>query len=94
MAEPVFDLDALTVSYREVMALRDVTLRIAPGDCVGLIGPSGAGKTTLLRALVGAARPAGGRIRANGHDLSTLDARSLRLQRARTGFVHQDHRLV
>ncbi|HEX2164529.1 MAG TPA: peptidase domain-containing ABC transporter, partial [Thermoanaerobaculia bacterium] len=62
------------------LAVRDVTLDIAPGSFVALVGPSGAGKTTLAHLLAGLYRPSAGRILYDGHDLAALDLRSLRRQ--------------
>ncbi len=46
-------LDGVALGYEGLVALRDVNLRIEPGELIGIVGPSGSGKTTLLRSLVG-----------------------------------------
>lgn len=53
----------ISVKYGAAMVLRNVSLAIAPGEIVTVVGPNGSGKTTLLRLLIGAATPATGRIR-------------------------------
>jgi ATP-binding cassette subfamily C protein len=53
-----------------VPILRNISFRLEPGQALGIIGPSGAGKSTLGRAIVGAIRPAAGKIRLDGADLS------------------------
>jgi iron complex transport system ATP-binding protein len=53
----------------------DVSLDVADGDIVGILGPNGSGKTTLLRLLSGAVRPQAGHVRLSGADLSTTPAR-------------------
>ena len=53
--------------------LRSVSFRLEPGQALGVIGPSGAGKSTLGRAIVGAVRPAAGKIRLGGAELDQYD---------------------
>ncbi|WP_088284999.1 type I secretion system permease/ATPase [Ideonella sp. A 288] len=50
--------------------LKALSLQVAPGECLGLIGPSGAGKTTLLRAALGLRRPQTGAVRLDGLEVS------------------------
>jgi subfamily B ATP-binding cassette protein MsbA len=59
-------------------ALRDVDLKIRPGETVALVGPSGGGKTTLVNLLPRFYAPSAGRITLDGHDLQTLTLASLR----------------
>jgi ABC-type polysaccharide/polyol phosphate transport system ATPase subunit len=57
----------------ELWALRDVTLRVEPGESVGLIGHNGAGKTTVLRLLAGITKPSSGRVWAGGRVASLIN---------------------
>jgi ATP-binding cassette subfamily C protein CydD len=65
--------DRVEVRYAEKVALRDVSLRVAPGEHVGLVGPSGGGKSTLLAVLLGFVTPSAGRVLVGGAELSTVD---------------------
>ena len=70
------------VSFRYPSAgretLHDVSFDIRPGEYVAFLGPSGAGKSTLYRLLLGFERPTTGSVIVDGHDLLSLDLRSLR----------------
>ncbi len=59
MTAPLMELRNLTVRRRGRAVLDAVTLRVGPGECLGLIGPNGAGKSTLLRAALGLERATG-----------------------------------
>lgn len=60
-------LDGVTVTYGASVALRDVSLRVAGGETVALVGSSGAGKTSLLRVLAGLVTPSHGSATLLGH---------------------------
>ncbi|MER5324334.1 thiol reductant ABC exporter subunit CydD [Streptosporangium roseum] len=83
---PEIRLENVTVRYpdREEAALEDVSLVIAPGERVALVGESGAGKSTLLHLLLGFVSPAAGRVLIDGVELTDLDA-----WRGRLAFVPQ-----
>lgn len=65
-------VDRLSVRYQELSALREVTLSVAPGDLVALIGSNGAGKTTLLNTISGLVRAFEGEISLDGTSLLGL----------------------
>ena len=69
----------LDSAHRE-RVIDDVSLDVADGDIVGILGPNGSGKTTLLRLLSGALRPQAGQVRLAGADLSTTPARIMARQ--------------
>jgi ABC-type nitrate/sulfonate/bicarbonate transport system ATPase subunit len=58
------ELEAVDKAFGAVIALRDVSLRVAPGEFVALVGPSGCGKSTLLELVCGLGTPDAGRIRS------------------------------
>jgi ABC-type branched-subunit amino acid transport system ATPase component len=63
-------VDDLTVRFGGLTAVNDVSLRVPPGQIVGLIGPNGAGKTTIFNACFGVVRPSAGTIRLFGEEIS------------------------
>ena len=74
------ELRGVTYAYpgADRPALRDVSLRVAPGETVAVVGPSGAGKSTLARLLLRFDDPTAGAVLLDGHDLRGLTLRSLR----------------
>jgi ATP-binding cassette subfamily B protein len=73
-----------------VPILQDITLEVAPGTSVAIVGRSGSGKTTLIKCLAGLFEPTSGSITYDGVDLRSLDYRQLRRQ---IGFVLQENHL-
>jgi branched-chain amino acid transport system ATP-binding protein len=88
---PALETVDLTRSFGGVRAVDRVSLRVAPGEVVGIIGPNGAGKTTLFDVVSGFTPQDSGRILLSGHDISAQPAN----RRARRGLGRsfQDARL-
>lgn len=68
----MLEVEKLDVTYGRTRAVQGVSLNVAEGEVVTVLGANGAGKTSLLRALQGAVRPSGGKIAFKGRDLTTL----------------------
>ena len=66
------DIDGVRVRYGASLAVRDVTLGVAPGEMLALLGPSGCGKTTLLRTVAGFIRPEAGQVLVDGRAITAL----------------------
>lgn len=91
---PLLEVDGVTASYGDVPVVRDVSLRVEPGDVLGLVGESGSGKTTLGLCILGLlpedAR-VDGRILFEGLDLVAMPAKEKRaLRGARLSAVFQN----
>ena len=79
-SEPLLAVEDLRVAYGAVAAIRGVSLTVAAGEVVALLGGNGAGKSTMLRAISGLVRPRGGRIKLAGETIHRLSpARIVRL---------------
>jgi branched-chain amino acid transport system ATP-binding protein len=68
----LLEAEGLQLAYGEISACRDVSLHVAQGEIVTLIGANGAGKSTTLRAVAGALLPRAGSIHFRGHDITRL----------------------
>ena len=98
-AAPLIDAAALTFevggSAGRVNILRGVSLRVLPGEAVGIVGPSGSGKTSLLMLLAGLERASGGTLRVAGQDLAAMGEDALaRFRREQVDIVFQAFHLI
>jgi putative ABC transport system ATP-binding protein len=86
----VLRLEGVTKRFGSRTVLNSVSLQLAPGEYVGLVGDSGIGKSTLLNVIAGLEPADAGRIRFNGHEISGMDDDALSvLRRDSFGFVFQ-----
>ena len=69
MSSPLLELRQITVSFDGFLALRDLNLRLKPGELRAVIGPNGAGKTTFLDVITGKLRPTAGDVLFKGRSL-------------------------
>ncbi len=89
---PVVRVEHLDIGYNGVLVLRDISLEIAQGEFVAIMGDNGSGKTTFLQSLLGLRQPDGGRVEVLGQDIGKTPTSQLARQ---VGFVFQnpDHQL-
>jgi len=101
MSEPLLEVRDLYRDYRlprsrlfapppVVPALRGVSLQVAPGESVGVVGESGCGKSTLARTVVALEAPQRGEVWFRGKNLFAVDQRELRVLRRQIQMVFQD----
>ncbi|MBE3097742.1 MAG: ABC transporter ATP-binding protein [Planctomycetes bacterium] len=98
---PILDLENVVKQYdapgggAATAILRGITLSVAAGDALAIVGPSGSGKSTLLNIMGTLDRPTSGRVRLEGRDLADLgDEQLAALRNRRIGFVFQLHHLL
>ena len=80
MSNSTLIAEDVSVEFSGLRALDGVTLKLDPGEIVGLIGPNGSGKTTLINAITGQVPLAGGEVRLGEAKLSGLSPRSIALK--------------
>jgi len=95
----VIKLENVTKTYKrggddEVIALNDVTLEVAKGEFVFIVGPSGSGKSTFMRLLTREQVPDVGSIHVAGKDLTSLRSWKIPSLRREIGYVFQDFKLL
>ena len=96
---PVIETEEVSKIYQvgdmQVRAVDNVSIRINPGEFVGLVGPSGSGKTTMLAMLAALLEPSQGKVRIDGIDLSSMHEKErVNFRRERIGFTFQSNNLV
>lgn len=93
-----YSLDGVSKHFvgaqQAVPALEGVSLSIARGEQMTVLGSSGAGKSTLFRLLNATLRPTTGSISVDGYDLGRMSGSDLRRTRRRVGTIYQQHNLV
>jgi ABC-2 type transport system ATP-binding protein len=90
MTEHALELNALTKRFDIVQVLKGISVRVEPGEVIGLLGLNGAGKTTLLETALGFSLPESGSARIFGQDSTAMDGAT----KARIGFVPQRDELL
>jgi branched-chain amino acid transport system ATP-binding protein len=74
MTDALLELDHVTKRFGQVVIAEDLSLRVGPGDTVGIVGPNGAGKTSLFGLISGDLSPDAGEISFAGRQVTKLDA--------------------
>lgn len=87
----MLEVDRLTVKYSGLIALDSFSIKVEPGDAIGLIGANGAGKSSAINAMTGAIPSHGGNVRLNGHDVRGKPLHAI--ARAGLGRTFQQARL-
>ncbi|MGF1477089.1 MAG: phosphonate ABC transporter ATP-binding protein [Geminicoccaceae bacterium] len=90
----MLEVDSLTKRFGATQAVDGISIRVEPGQFVGIIGRSGAGKSTFLRLINRLVEPTSGRVLADGREITALRGRALRLWRAQCAMIFQQFNLV
>ena len=92
-AQPVIELDDVSVSFGDNHVLRGLSLKIVPGRTTVVVGRSGSGKSVLLKLMIGLQKPTSGRVIVFGKDLATCTALEVIALRKRMGMLFQNYAL-
>ena len=94
LRDPLLKVENLVVEYavggKTIHAVSDVSLQVARGETLGLVGESGCGKSTLGRAVLQLRRAVSGRVLFDGQDLTAMQGDTLRQMRRRVQLIFQD----
>jgi branched-chain amino acid transport system ATP-binding protein len=91
LSEPILAVEDIHTAYGLSRVLFGVSLRVAPGECVCLLGRNGVGKTTTMRSIMGLTPPASGRVVWKGRDIAR--EAPFRAAGLGIGFVPEDRRI-
>jgi len=89
---PILSMQAVEVNIQSVPILRRLSLSVAEGEIVGLVGRNGAGKTTTMRTIMGLTKPLSGSVVLDGGDITRMEA--YRRPGLGIGYMPEDRRLV
>lgn len=78
----------------DTVALKDIHLKIEPGEFVSVVGQSGTGKTTLVKLMIAEERPSHGSIKIGGWDITQIPASAIPTLRRQIGVIFQDFKLL
>lgn len=91
--EPRIRCEGLTKRFGRAVALDGVSLAVAPGTMLGLIGPGAAGKSLIVKIICGLMKPDAGHAWVDGQDMTALKEAQLQAMRAKIGMVFQNYAL-
>ena len=99
MIKPLINVENLSKKYNsnsdEILALKEVSLSVFPGETLAIVGPSGSGKSTLLHLLGGLDTPSTGMVWFENTCVNELDDKDkTNLRRNNIGFIYQFHHLI
>ncbi len=90
MSAPTLEVTKLTKRYGGLVAVKDLSFSIRPGEILGLIGPNGSGKSTAMKTILGVEQPTAGSVKLGGVELAGLPAH--KIARLGVGLVFQHSR--
>ena len=88
--EPILEIENVSVRFSGAWALKNISLKLMPGETRIVLGEAGSGKTTLLKAMVGLVEADEGRIRLFGKDVTDMSEHDLLALRSCAGFLFQE----
>ncbi|HMO13088.1 MAG TPA: ABC transporter ATP-binding protein [Pirellulaceae bacterium] len=88
--KPVVEIEDVCVTFGQQPVLRDIRIKIVPGQTLVLLGESGCGKTVLMKTVIGLIKPNRGRVLFDDQDINTLSEKAMSRLRLRFGFVFQN----
>ena len=94
MNKPIINLEGVDIHQKEQKIFSNITLKIAPGDFIYLVGETGSGKSSLLKVLYGELKVSAGNISLADIDLNKIKAKEVPALRRKLGIVFQDFQLL